>query len=227
MNNLTATTALIPIIENPEGEQTVNARDLHSFLKVGKDFSTWIKNRIESCNFKENRDFVVIPGIGVNPLGGRPSIDYHLGMRMAQHLAMIERTKKGEEARDYFIECERIAKGKTLSPGEYLVQQARMLLRIEQEQKRQSEHQAITDKKVEQLEVNAKTETEYFTISGWAALINLKMPIEEAARLGKIAAQMSRKLGVSMGTARHIHFGRVNTYHESILSAVMGVGDEY
>ena len=26
--------------------KTVSARDLHSFLEVGKDFSTWIKNRI-------------------------------------------------------------------------------------------------------------------------------------------------------------------------------------
>ena len=25
--------------------QTINARDLHSFLEVGRDFSTWIKTR--------------------------------------------------------------------------------------------------------------------------------------------------------------------------------------
>lgn len=28
--------------------QTVNARDLHAFLKVGKGLSTWIKDRIEA-----------------------------------------------------------------------------------------------------------------------------------------------------------------------------------
>ncbi len=33
---------------------TVNARDLHAALHVGRDFTNWIKGRIEDCNFKEN-----------------------------------------------------------------------------------------------------------------------------------------------------------------------------
>ena len=38
--------------------ETVNARELHSFLEVGKDFSTWIKNRIEQYGFVDGVDFV-------------------------------------------------------------------------------------------------------------------------------------------------------------------------
>jgi phage anti-repressor protein len=37
---------LIQVVERQIGDgtiQTVNARDLHAFLEVGKDFSTWIK----------------------------------------------------------------------------------------------------------------------------------------------------------------------------------------
>ena len=60
--------------------ETVNARDLHRFLEVGKDFSTWIKNRIEQYNFIENIDYGVIPNFGNNPLGGRPVIDYHVSI---------------------------------------------------------------------------------------------------------------------------------------------------
>ncbi|WP_375652243.1 MULTISPECIES: antA/AntB antirepressor family protein, partial [unclassified Bartonella] len=44
---------LIPISEQTVGQetvQTVNARDLHAFLEVGKDFSTWIKYRINKYN---------------------------------------------------------------------------------------------------------------------------------------------------------------------------------
>ena len=41
--------------------ETVNARELHQFLEVGKDFSTWIKNRIEQYGFIENIDYVVFP----------------------------------------------------------------------------------------------------------------------------------------------------------------------
>lgn len=39
--------------------QTVNARDLHSFLEIGRDFSNWIKDRIEQYGFTENLDYVL------------------------------------------------------------------------------------------------------------------------------------------------------------------------
>ncbi len=45
---------------------TVNARDLHAFLEVGKDFSSWIKDRIEKYEFIENQDFVVFTQTGEN-----------------------------------------------------------------------------------------------------------------------------------------------------------------
>ena len=42
--------------------RTVNARDLHAFLDVKKDFSTWIKKQIERARLVECRDFIVITG---------------------------------------------------------------------------------------------------------------------------------------------------------------------
>jgi len=86
---------------------TVNARDLHAFLEVGKDFSTWIKDRIQQHGFIENHDFIVFPKIGENPNGGRPSMEYHFTVETAKHIAMTEHTGKGREARDYFIQCEK------------------------------------------------------------------------------------------------------------------------
>ena len=56
--------------------ETVNARELHSFLEVGKMFANWIKDRIDQYNFIENLDYVVIAEIGNNPSGGRPSKEY-------------------------------------------------------------------------------------------------------------------------------------------------------
>lgn len=32
---------------NERTTETVNARDLHGFLEIGRDFSNWIKARIE------------------------------------------------------------------------------------------------------------------------------------------------------------------------------------
>lgn len=106
-------TALIPISQsevNSETINTVNARDLHSFLEVGKVFGAWITERIEQFGFAENQDFVVFSESGKNPLGGRPTKDYHLTLDMAKELSMVERNEKGKEARKYFIECERVAR---------------------------------------------------------------------------------------------------------------------
>ena len=53
---------LIQVAERQIGDgtiQTVNARDLHAFLGVGKDFSNWMKDRIQQYGFVENQDFVV------------------------------------------------------------------------------------------------------------------------------------------------------------------------
>jgi anti-repressor protein len=113
-----STSVVIPINESVvsgEEVQTVNARDLHEFLKVGKDFSNWIKDRIKQFNFEENRDFIVFADIGEKPQGGRPSKDYHLTLDMAKELSMVERNAKGKLARQYFIECER--KLKTALPA--------------------------------------------------------------------------------------------------------------
>lgn len=96
--------------------QTVNARDLHAFLEVGKDFSNWVKARIEQYDFVENRDFVVFARSGENSSGGRPAKDYALTIHMAKELAMVERNERGRRARAYFIECERRARATTADP---------------------------------------------------------------------------------------------------------------
>jgi anti-repressor protein len=89
---------------------TVNARELHTFLEVGKDFSNWIKDRIDQYGFFENLDFVVIANSGENPRGGRPTKDYYLSLDTAKEISMVERNEKGKQARMYFIACERRAK---------------------------------------------------------------------------------------------------------------------
>ena len=87
--------------------KTVSARDLHEYLEVGKDFSTWIKGRIEKYEFVENQDFVVFAKFGENPQGGRPMSEYAITIDMAKELSMVERNEQGRSARRYFIECEK------------------------------------------------------------------------------------------------------------------------
>lgn len=90
-----------------EEAQTVNARNLHEFLEVKRDFSTWLKDRVAEYGFTENVDFVCSPISGSKGRGGHNRIEYHITLAMAKELAMVERNEKGREARLYFIECER------------------------------------------------------------------------------------------------------------------------
>lgn len=101
--------ALVSQSIGDETQQTVNARELHSFLEVGKDFSTWIKDRIEKYGFVEDVDYVKIdsPKMGNQKGGDRRSIEYYISLSMGKEIGMVERTEKGREVRHYFIECEK------------------------------------------------------------------------------------------------------------------------
>ncbi|WP_298128943.1 antA/AntB antirepressor family protein [Ferrovum sp.] len=107
----------IAIAVNPkqigaESIQTINARELHEFLGVGKDFSNWIKERIRKYEFVENQDFVSTECLSSPNLANSKSrpqkiIEYHLTLDMAKELSMVENNDRGREARRYFIECEK------------------------------------------------------------------------------------------------------------------------
>jgi anti-repressor protein len=87
--------------------QTVNARDLHTFLEVGSAFKDWIVRRVEDYGFSEGKDFCSFLS---ESSGGRPAREYAISIDMAKELSMVERNDRGKEARRYFIECERVAK---------------------------------------------------------------------------------------------------------------------
>lgn len=105
----TATAQLIPITKH-DGRDAVSLRDLHAFLDVGKDFTNWAKAMFE-YGFTEGTDYVeVFAGKGVNPSGGRPSRNWAVTLDMAKELSMIQRTERGKQARQYFIEVEKRAR---------------------------------------------------------------------------------------------------------------------
>ncbi len=100
-------TQLIPVVASVIGNQsvqTVDGRVLHTFLEVQTEFKNWIVRRIEEYSFEEDKDF---RSFLTESTGGRPTKEYTLALDMAKELAMVERTPKGKEARQYFIECER------------------------------------------------------------------------------------------------------------------------
>ncbi|RQO78187.1 hypothetical protein DBR44_00055 [Aquitalea sp. FJL05] len=104
--------ALIPVVDYEIGGllvPAVNARELHAFLEVGKDFATWLRDRVAQYKFIENKDFVCSPVSGSKMQGGHNRKDYVISLSMAKELAMVERNDKGRQARLYFIVCEQRA----------------------------------------------------------------------------------------------------------------------
>ena len=129
MNNLTIIeNGLIPIYKG-EGGQVVDARELHEFLNVGKDFSNWIKDRIEKYEFVEGENFSPILA---KSTGGRPSTEYTLTLDTAKEIAMVENNEQGRKIRKYFIEVEKRARQpKQMSQAEILAGLAQVTVEIE------------------------------------------------------------------------------------------------
>ena len=136
---------LIKITEK-DGQQLVSARELHEFLEVGRDFTTWIKARIEKYEFLENVDFTIIESFHQNGgKGGRPEKDYVLTIEMAKELSMVENSEKGKQARKYFINCEKKLKEVVQTKPSYMIEDPieRAKVWITEQEKLQAEQEKV------------------------------------------------------------------------------------
>mgnify|MGYP002682844636 CR=1 FL=1 len=94
-------------IEQKNGIETVNARELHEFLESKQEFSSWIKARIMKYGFEENEDYITIDKVIKRETGGTKIKEYHITIDMAKEISMSEGNEKGKQARKYFIACEK------------------------------------------------------------------------------------------------------------------------
>ena len=110
---------LLPVRQT-EGRALVNARDLHWALEVGRDFSTWIKSRLEEIDARMGSDFVVLDDSpvlrSIEPEYNNRRIDYALTLTSAKEIAMLERNDRGKAIRRYFIDCEERLNQSRLAP---------------------------------------------------------------------------------------------------------------
>lgn len=121
------------------GKQLVSARELYEFLGLSKRFSVWFETyKSEDYGFTEGEDFTsVLSGTVVNNGAKRELQDYAITIEMAKEISMLSKTKKGKEARKYFIACEK--KLKEVKQDSYMISDpiARAKRWIEEEQERQ------------------------------------------------------------------------------------------
>lgn len=94
---------LIEIKVNENQEPIVSGRMLHEFLEVKTQYKDWFPRMVE-YGFIEDLDFSSILS---ESTGGRPKQDHAIKLDMAKEIAMIQRTDKGKQARQYFIQVEK------------------------------------------------------------------------------------------------------------------------
>ena len=140
---------LIEIKVNENQEPIVSGRMLHEFLEVKSPYTQWFE-RMKEYGFTENEDFVLhsqkcesrnISGIKVIQ-------DHAIKLDMAKEIAMIQRTDKGKQARQYFIQVEKDYNSpeKIMARALQIAQQKLSTLRLEN---------AIKDQQIAELKPKA------------------------------------------------------------------------
>ena len=103
------------LIKVNKENKKVSARELHEFLEVETRFNDWFKRMI-NYGFEENSEFRAITQKRVTAQGNMTTyIDYEITIDMAKEISMIQRTEKGKQARQYFIQCEKFIQDSKLT----------------------------------------------------------------------------------------------------------------
>ena len=88
--------------ENP----TVSGRELHEALEVKTEYRHWFPRMCE-YGFTESIDYVAIAQKRPTAQGNETTYtDHQLTIQMAKEICMIQRTEKGKQCRQYFLQLE-------------------------------------------------------------------------------------------------------------------------
>ena len=176
---------LIKIRTNENGDQLVSGRELHEFLEVNEKYTQWFKRMVE-YGFTENVDFIGLSEKS-EKLGGRPRVDHAMTLDMAKEISMIQRTEKGKQARQYFIDVEKQYKEtqKRLPNTREAIQQL-LLQGVEEVNQRVD----VMEERLSNVEENAKLDTgDYNVISK-----RVKKRVYEVARAYGLNVKQSKLL---------------------------------
>ena len=99
------TNELIKIDYTNSERPTILARDLHDALEVQTAYKDWFPRMCE-YGFEEGKDYCSILSDRVDGLPGKPRNDHQITIAMAKELCMLQRSEKGKQFRQYFIQVE-------------------------------------------------------------------------------------------------------------------------
>jgi len=134
------------IQQNTDLQQAVSARELYSFLAPTERFASWFDRQLQ-YGFIDGKDYL---GCEVfNTLANQTLTDFFVSIDMAKEISMIQRSDKGRQARQYFIECERRARQPAIpqSFSEALLLAGKLQQQIEQDAPKVAHYDAVADRK--------------------------------------------------------------------------------
>lgn len=172
---------LIPTTHNENGEITLSGRELHEFLEVKTPYDKWFP-RMAEYGFEDGLDFTTFLS---KSTGGRPGLDHQIKLDMAKEIAMIQRSEKGKEARQYFLQVE-----KMWNSPEMIIKRA----------------MEFQNKKILLLETQINEEKPY-TDFGKVVAIS-----DGAINVGAFAKLIYEKHGINIGRNKLMHWLREKGY---------------
>ena len=174
---------LINVTLNDSQEPVVSGRQLHEALEVKTKYADWF-NRMVDYGFTENQDFLLLKNEQQTGRGGHNRVDHIIKLDMAKEIAMIQRTERGKQVRQYFIQVE-----KDFNSPEKIM--ARALL--------------MADQKVHKLEAKIEADRPKVLFAEAVSASHTSILVGELAKLLK-------QNGVDMGANRLFNWLRAHGY---------------
>lgn len=193
-------------VKEENGKQVVSAREL--YLGLGLDKSNWSRWSIQNIEgdkfFNENEDWVGF----VTMTNGNETKDYAITLDFAKHVAMMARTEASYAYRNYFLECERQLKSKSIQlPNFNNPAEAARAWALEYEAKQQAQLEAQEAKNnVKRLTHNSKT----YTSGELAKELGFRSAIELNNKLKEMEIQFKQN-GTWLLYAKYADMGYTST----------------
>lgn len=204
------------IIDEQQQTATVSGRELHKALEIGTRYDIWFKRMCE-YGFTENTDFISIVQKRSTAQGNETTyIDHQLTIDMAKELCMIQRSEKGRQFRQYFIEVE-----KQWNDPDAVIARALKLANSKIEQL--NARIAIDKPKVEFAELMSTSES-CITMNAMAKLIQksgVKCGVQELFQWAREHGYLMRSDGYNIPTAKAVNKGYL-VLHVSMFSPKNG-----
>lgn len=196
-----------------EGKKAISLRELYLFLGLNiSQYSRWYKTNILDNQFAV--DGVDYDGFDMMS-NGNPVREFAISIDFAKKIAMMAKTEKGEQARNYFIEVEKQL-NKPLSEIEILQRSITLLVQQQKELKQ-------IESRVEKLEVKSigSGELQHFSILAFCNNIHKQISLNEAKDYGQKCSRMCTQMGFQTGKVPDPRFGTVKTYPLSVLESII------